>query len=182
MDDSLLIIELRRGSEKAFVALYDKYWERLYYVCYKRIGSQEETEDIIHELFLDLWNRRENLAIKTNFAAYLFTSLKYKIFHFIDSKNVKKKYFEPLDGENTASGDSPERDLDFNELYDFIEEQIENLPGKCRLIFRMSRNENLTAGEISERLNISPNTVQNQITKAKKILKSRLKEFFLFHI
>jgi RNA polymerase sigma-70 factor (family 1) len=182
MDDSRLIDELRNGSSEAFVELYDKYWEKLYYVCYKRIGSQEETEDIIHELFLDLWKRREDLEIKTSFAAYLFTSLKYKIFRLIDSKTVRNKYMERIDGDEPASADSLERELDFNELYDFIEERIENLPERCRLIFRMSRSENLTADEIAASLDISPNTVQNQITKAKKILKNELKKLFLMFL
>jgi RNA polymerase sigma-70 factor (ECF subfamily) len=179
-DDQLLIKELCKGNEKAFVELYEKYWEKLYYVCYQRILSKEETEDIIHELFLDLWNKKDSLEIRSTFAAYIFTALKYKIFRLIDSKSIRRKYIGRMGDEEPASENTTEQLLDFNELYDLIEQRIENLPEKCKLIFRMSRDEYLSAEEISKKLNISSNTVQNQITKAKKVIKNQLKKLFFF--
>jgi RNA polymerase sigma-70 factor (family 1) len=180
MNEEELLKELNRGSEKAFVALYDLYWERLYYTCYQRIRLKEETEDILHELFMDLWNRRQKLEIKSSFAVYIFTALKYKIFRFIDSRNSRSKYVEWLDDEEPVSHHKFDKELEFDELYNLIECKIEELPEKCRLIFRMSRNEQLDAKEISEQLNLSESTVQNQITKAKKILKGELQKYFTF--
>ena len=86
-EEKELLDGLRNGNEKAFIALYNLYWEKLYYTCYQRINLKEETEDILHELFIDLWNRRDKLDIQTTFAVYIFTALKYKIFRFIDSRN-----------------------------------------------------------------------------------------------
>jgi RNA polymerase sigma-70 factor (family 1) len=179
-DDQLLIKKLQKGDEKAFVELYEKYWEKLYYVCYQRILSREETEDIIHELFLDLWNKKDTLEIRSSFAAYIFTALKYKIFRLIDSKSIRKKYMERIGDEEPVSENTTEQLLDFNELYDLIEQRVENLPEKCKLIFKMSRDEYLNAEEISKKLNISSSTVHNQITKAKKFIKNELKKLFLF--
>lgn len=177
-DDQLLLAELRNGSQDAFVKIYEKYWEKLYYVCFQRTLSREETEDIIHELFLDIWNKKESIEIRTTFAAYIYTALKYKIFRLIDSKIVRRKYMEHFGDEEPASSITTEQLLDFNELYDLIEQSVENLPDKCKMIFKMSRDENLSAEEISRELNISSNTVQNQITKAKKIIRKRLKKLF----
>jgi RNA polymerase sigma-70 factor (family 1) len=179
-DEHELLVELIKGSEKAFVALYDLYWEKLYYTCFQRIRLKEESEDILHELFLDLWNRKDKLEIKSSFAVYIFTALKYKIYRFIDSRNSRSKYVERLGEEEPASHHKLERELEFNELYNLIECKIEELPEKCRLIFRMSRNEQMDAKEISEQLNLSESTVQNQITKAKKILKEELQKYFMF--
>ena len=180
INEEELLKELNRGSEKAFAALYDLYWERLYYTCYQRLRLKEETEDIVHELFLELWNRRANLQIKTSFAIYIFTALKYKIYRFIDSRNSRSKYVERMGEDEPASSVKPERILEFDELYNLIECKIEELPEKCKLIFKLSRNEEMTAKEISGKLNLSESTVQNQITKAKKILKGKLKDYFTF--
>ena len=181
-EEQELLDELRKGSEKAFVAFYDLYWDKLYYTCYQRINLKEETEDIIHELFLDLWNRRDKLEIKTTFAVYIFTALKYKIFRFIDSRNSRLKYVERMGEEEPASFEKVDKYLEFDELYKLIETKIEELPERCRLIFKMSRNDQLQAQEISEQLNLSESTVQNQITKAKKILKEELNKYFIFLI
>lgn len=178
--ESYLIKEIKKGSEKAFVELYNIYWKKLYYVCYKRINSQEETEDIIQELFFDLWKKRETLEIKKSVGVYIFTALKYKIFRLIDSKNVRKKYLIHLDDNEPATDETIERDLSFEELYDLIEEKIEKLPDKCKLVFKMSRKENMNAEEISKKLDISKSTVFNQLTKAKKILRLELKKLYSF--
>ena len=110
-DEKELLDELRKGNEKAFVSLYDMYWEKLYYSCYQRIRLKEESEDIIHELFLELWNRRSVLEIRTTFSVYIFTALKYKIYRFIDSRNSRGKYVERMGEEEPASLEKAENIL-----------------------------------------------------------------------
>ena len=177
-NDQFLLTELKKGNTRAFAAIYDAYWERLYYTCYRRIELQEETEDILQELFTDIWNNREKLQICTSIAVYLFTALKYKIFRFIESKAVRQKHMQRLGSEEPAAEETIERDLSFEELYSLLEERIEHLPVRCRLVFRMSREQELPVEEIAKQLNITPSTVHNQITKAKKILKNELKSGF----
>ena len=87
---------------------------------------------------------------------------------------------ERMDEVEPASTEKVETNLEFDELYALIETKIDELPEKCRLIFKMSRNDQLQAKEISEQLNLSESTVQNQITKAKKILKEELNKYFIF--
>jgi RNA polymerase sigma-70 factor (family 1) len=178
-NDQFLLTELKKGNTRAFAALYDAYWERLYYTCFKRINLQEETEDILQELFADIWNNREKLEIRTSFAVYLFTALKYKIFRFIDAKAVREKHMQRLGSEDPAAEEIIVRDLSFEELYSLLEERIEHLPVRCRLVFRMSREQELSVEEIAKQLNIAPSTVHNQITKAKKILKNEIKRGFV---
>ena len=178
-NDQFLLTELKKGNTRAFAALYNAYWERLYYTCYRRIELQEETEDILQELFTDIWNNREKLQIRTSLSVYIFTALKYKIFRFIDAKAVRHKHMQRLGSEEPAAEETIERDLSFDELYSLLEERIEHLPVRCRLVFRMSRDQELTVEEIAKQLNITPSTVHNQITKAKKILKNELKRGFV---
>ena len=177
--DKHLIDEIKKGNEKAFVDLYEQYWQKLYFVCYSKINSKEETEDIIQELFVELWNRRDKIEIRTSVAAYLFTALKYKIYRLIDSRNKNRQNIINVQEEELfGSENSTDKRLLFDELYSLIEQNIEKLPKKCKLVFKLSRKENLTASQISSKLNISQNTVENQITKAKKIIRLELQKVF----
>lgn len=175
--DKLLISSLKSGNEKAFVLLYEKYWEKLYFVAYQHTQSVQESEDLIHEVFMDLWKNRKKIQIKKEVSTYIFTALKYKIFRMYDAKAVRRKYAEKIQKMGIVPLNTTERTLSFNELYHLIEQEINKLPERCRIVFQMRRMENLSIEEIAEKLEISPNTVHNQITKASKVLKINLKEY-----
>lgn len=178
-DDKYLIEEIQKGNENAYLKLYKRYWQRLYYTCYSRVRSKEETEDILQELFVEIWKRREKLLIRSSVEAYLFTALKYKIFKFIDTRNKKNNLIVRVENEELfGSKEETEDKLLFDELYSLIERNIEKLPKKCKMIFKLSRRDYLTASEISSKLNISQNTVENQITKAKKTIRLELQKVF----
>ena len=179
-NDIALFYKMRKGDNQSFRKIYDKYWEQLYRIAISKIKSKEDAEDLIHDLFLDLWNNREKIEIKTNFAAYLFTALKYKIFRYIDHKTVIKKHVELS---------TPDREFIFNqnieeeiwsrELYGKYEEKMNSLPEKCRAVYKMSRIHMYKVQEIAEEMNISPNTAQNHINKALRILKLELNKILL---
>lgn len=175
--DKILIPSLKKGDEKAFTLLYEKYWEKLYFVAYQHTQSTQDSEDLIHEVFIDLWKNRKKLEIRNAISSYIFTALKYKVFRLYDSKAVRKKYANRIINEGVKHLNVTERDLSFNELFLLIEQEIEKLPEKCKVIFKMRRLEHLSIEEVAEKLNISPNTVNNQITKASKVLKINLKEY-----
>lgn len=179
-DDRYLIEEINKGNDNAFIELYERYWDKLYFACYSRINSRTETEDILQELFVELWNNRKKIVIKTSVAAYLYTAVKYKIFRFIDSKNVRKRYLIRIENEDFYKSEhTTDKKLLFDELYYLIEQKIEKLPPKCKLIFKLSRFENFSSAEISSKLNLSERTVHNQITKANKILRLVLEKVIL---
>ena len=119
----------------------------------------------------------EKFNIKKQFSSYIFTALKYKIFRMYDAKSVRKKYTERIQKEGLVPLNTTERTLSFKELYKLIEQEIEKLPERCRIVFQMHRMENTSIEEIAEKLEISPNTVKNQISKASKVLKINLKEY-----
>jgi RNA polymerase sigma-70 factor (ECF subfamily) len=184
-EDKSLFDAMKEGSESAFTALYDKYWERAYYVAYKHTQSEQESEDLVHDVFMDLWKNRNSITIKKEVSTYVFTALKYKIFRMYDAKAVRTQYADMIKNKQPEISNTTEKTLSFNELYSLIEYEVERLPEKCRIVFKMRRFENFTIEEIAQKLDISPNTVNNQITKASKSLKLSLKGylnsmFFLF--
>ncbi len=177
--DEELVLSLKNDDKKAFATLYNRYWEKLYYAAYKRIRSQEETEDLIHDLFLEIWNNRHKIEIQKSFAAYIFTAIKFKIFRLMDAKSVRAKHAENTIAEKEIFTNNVEDNLLFNELYNLIEEKIEKLPKKCKIVFKLSRKKQFTVKEISKELNISVNTAQNHISKALKFLRLELNDFLI---
>jgi RNA polymerase sigma-70 factor (family 1) len=175
MEDEILLKALQKGEEQAFQALYQKYWQKLYYIAYQRIQSQKETEDILQDLFLDIWNKRKSLNIQKSFAGYIMTALKYKVLRWIDMKMMQDKY--QANQTNTLIDNQLEQTLSFDELYALIEEGMDKLPEKCRIVFKMSREEQFSVKEIAEKIGISPHTAQNHINKALQLMRLHLKDY-----
>ena len=177
---------IKENNELAFAVIYDRYWEVLYSIAYRKTGSQQETEDLLHEVFMDIWKNRKRLTVKKSFAAYIATALKYKIFRLIDARAVRRKHAGSVGLKSQLAETTTENQLSFDELYDLIEQSIEKLPYKCRSVFRLSREKNQTVKEIAAHLNISPNTAQNHINNALKNLRVDLQDYltvvFVFYL
>lgn len=176
-DENVLISQLRQGDEVAFERLYNRYWEKLLTLAYHRTGSMETAKELLQEVFANLWRRREQLHIQTTFAAYIFSAMKYTILDFIRSQAVKEKYIEAIKKTAIESDNSTIHLMAYDELSTIIEKEICKLPEKCQQVFRLSRMEHYSNKEIAEKLHISPKTVENQITKALRVLRANLQEF-----
>ena len=176
-NDKVLFAALKKSNKKAFTLLYEKYWEKLYYIAYQHTQSIQESEDLIHEVFIDLWKKRKKIKIKKSVSSYILTALKYKIFRLYDSKTVRKKYADRMIQKGSNNSNVTEIELSFNELYHLIEHEIEKLPERCKIIFKMRRMEEYSIEEVAKKLEISTNTVNNQMTKASKILKVKIGEY-----
>ncbi|MEK6478979.1 RNA polymerase sigma-70 factor [Catalinimonas sp. 4WD22] len=176
-DENLLIQLLRQGDEDAFEMLYNRYWEKMLTHAYHRTGSLETAKELTQEVFANLWRRRTQLNIKSSFAAYIFTALKYTLLDHIRAQAVKDKYVEAIKKTASETDNSTLDFIAFEELSKTLEEAINQLPERCRLVFRLSRMEHYSNQEIAKKLQISTKTVENQITKAIKILRANIQEF-----
>jgi len=169
--------QLRLGNSRAFENIYNEFWDSLYAIAYNRLKSKEAVEDILQNLFTDLWSRRGNLNIRTSVGAYLHAALKYKILNHINSQTLRKTYNQEHPQYAQRSDDSTQKVLEFEELYESLQLGLEKLPKKCSLIFKMSREEQKSSREIAEKLNISHRTVHTHIYNAIKFLKSELADY-----
>nr|WKN37255.1 RNA polymerase sigma-70 factor [Tunicatimonas sp. TK19036] len=176
-DDAFLVHLLQQSDEQAFELLYNRYWEKLLTIAYHRTGCMETAKELVQDVFANLWKRRDSLRIKTTFAAYIFTAMRYTILDHIRSQAVQKKYIEAIKQTALETDNSTLNFIAYQELTGVLEQEISKLPEKCRIIFRMSRIEHYSTREIAERLDISPKTVENQLTKALKIIRTNLEEF-----
>lgn len=172
--DQKILELLNSGDEKSISYLHGKYAEELFVSAYNMVKSKEVCEDILQEVFINIWNKRGDLKIKTSLKSYLYASVIYGVYGYF-RKNSDKMNVELLEGFNThIQKSNPETKLIQKEIISQINAIIESLPEKCRLVFEMSRNEQLSHKEIAEKLNISTKTIETHITKALKTIRSSL--------
>lgn len=159
------------NTPKEFEEIFNEYWEVLYRAAYLRVKDQTITEDIIQEIFIDFWQRRKVIVIKTSLKAYLLTAVKYKVIKYFAHSDLHLQ--NTRDHEQIATYDYD--NLEFKDLYDALEIAIIKLSPRCQLIFRMSRIEGFSTDEIASQLKISSQTVHNQLSKSLGIVRKELK-------
>ena len=175
-DEELLTL-LQQGSRESFEILYKKYWKQLFNSAYKRLQSREIVEELVQDIFVDLWSKREVLEIHSSLQAYLFTALRYKLFSYFRSQFIKKKHVEYVLHHSEGYENFVEDQLYYEELAHALENSVETLPEKYKTVYLLSRNQNLTYKEIAAHLNMPLDTVEKQMGKALKLLRIKLKDY-----
>lgn len=172
--DNELIERLRKGDENALDLLFKKYWRSLFVSAFNLLDDRSICEDIVQDIFIQLWTKRTEIEITVSLKAYLFASMRYAVYRQIKLGKARGDIFEHTD--LVANDLSPYEILVHKDFLTKVDAVIYSLPDKCREVYRLSREEQLSHKEISERLNISPKTVETHITKALKHLRVSLKE------
>lgn len=183
MDDSAerqeeeLIIQLQKSSKEAFESIYSFHWKSLYAYALRVSLSSDDAEELVQDVFVDLWIKRTQIIVKQSLKNYLLTSLKYK---FIDKIRKEKRYDEFADyilrTGTLVNRVNPENEYIIKEGKQFLMSKIHCLPEKCKEIFMLRKVENYTISEIASTLMISKQTVKNQLTKAQKIMRPHYEE------
>lgn len=167
-----LLEQLAQSDERALDVIYRHYWEWLFLCSFNILKDKQVCEDIIQDVFANLWTNREKLNISISLRAYLFASCRYALFKVIRKAKVHEDVFTGLADRlqaNTTYGA-----LEHKELMTKVNAIIEGLPPKCRDVYKLSRHEQLSHKEIAERLNISVKTAENHINRALRELKNSL--------
>lgn len=171
LSDEELLKAIQNDDRSAFESLYHKYWQKLYLSAYHILKDIHAAEDIIQEIFAQLWLKRNQVFID-NLAAYLYTAVRFQVFKAI--RNGKARVDLSSQADEFFDKNSIEDTLHEKELDKRLEESIATLPEKCKEIFILSRKEHLSVKEIATRLQISPKTVENQITIALRKLRTQM--------
>jgi RNA polymerase sigma-70 factor (ECF subfamily) len=165
---------VRADDQQAFTWLFDKYWVGVYNTCYRHLKDKEICQEIVHDIFLSLWNRRHVLVIES-FPAFLLTSTRYQIYTRRKMKQLVFTGTEELTVRGLTDNEADAR-IRQSELNDHLQQVLLQLPPRCQEIFRMSRFECLSNDEIAAKLDISKRTVENQLTLALRHLRVHLKD------
>ncbi|TYR34125.1 RNA polymerase sigma-70 factor [Sphingobacterium phlebotomi] len=180
LEDKVLLSFVQKGRTEAFRELYERYWENLYAHASAMASCEDTAKDIVQELFLELWDKKENLDIQISLKAYLYRIVRNKVLNTYAQHKIHEKYMISLAQYGEVGENRTDYLLRENLVQERIDEEISALPLKMRQIFEMSRNGNKTHKEIAEELNISDKTVKKQVNNALKILKSRLAYVFYY--
>ena len=172
LSDLDLLSAIQANDQHAFRQLYDRYWKQLYIRAAKNIG-EDEAKDLVQEVMVSLWNRRHQLSMmqENDLAKYLFTALKYRTISFYTYSKAQLKKIDQLQINLAAS---PDTLLENKELETILDAAIVSMPQKMQQIFRMSRDEDMPIATIASELNLSEQTVKNQISQALRRVRATL--------
>ena len=174
-----LIIRLKQGSKEAFTTLYKHYWKQVYDFSCLYLTSVSAAEEVVQEVFIKVWESREFLREDDNFKGLLFIITRNMIFNQHRKKLNEDFYRVTVLAAMEQSYDIDD-EIETNNLREYIDLLIEELPPRRREIFNLSRKENKSYKEIALLLNISENTVENQIHEALKFLKKNITLLLFF--
>lgn len=177
--DADLIMSLREGNGDAFAEIYNRYWKQLLAIAYHHCRDKVMAEEIVQEVFIGLWNRRNELYID-NVNAYLATAVRLSVFKQYVRQKRRDEIKEQAAGPSISTWDEEKIYTRF--LQQHINGIVEVLPEKCRLVFKLSRDEGLSIPEVAQRMGIAEKTAEAHLTKALKVLKLKLNRPYLWVI
>lgn len=157
--------------------LFKSYYQPLCNYAYSFVQDRDEAEEIVQTTFLSVWEKRQSMEIHTAFKAYIYAMVRNACLNLIKHEKIKQLHVQGELAVAERSVESVTRTVIAGELESKIQLAMEKLPEQCRLVFKLSRFEELKYSEIADQLNISVKTVENQMGKALKIMREQLREY-----
>ena len=172
--DQELVTLLKNGNQAAFTEIYDRYWRIMYGHVYKMLLDEEESKDVIQELFSALWINSDRIPDQLNLSGYLYVTAKNKVLNLIRKNKFQTAYLNSLAKFINEASTVTMDELNERDLAAAIEREIQSLPPRMKQVFELSRKENLSYKEIAERLGTSEETVKKQVHNSIKAIKHHL--------
>jgi len=174
LSDNELIQLLKEDDNTAFTEIYNRYGNSLAGFAGSLLYNLDDAHDILHDIFVKLWEDRHSLEISGNLKSYLFTSTRYRIIDKIRRKVTRQDYVSKVRGIKLPQSFGADHILEAKELHTAVEKALQDLPPRIKEIYQLSREQYKTTSEIAQMLNISEQTVKNQLTSALKHLRQSL--------
>ncbi|KIO76780.1 RNA polymerase [Pedobacter lusitanus] len=173
LSDNELAILITSGDEAAFNEIYKRYWERLYVAARHRIEDSCEAEEIVQDIFCNLWRKRSNFELTKGFQNYFSVAVKFEVINRMAKKSRENRVKKEVLVWSSAVDESTSDQLDFNELQNQLAMTIRVLPEKCLLVFKLKHEKGYSQKQIAEELNIAEKTVEAHLSKARKTIRIR---------
>lgn len=172
-DCNQFILPIKNGNGKAFKEMYDLMHPLLVRHLYKLTHKSELSEELVNDIFMSLWKNRETVEITTSLKAYLYRAATNKAYDYYRKKERQPDMYSIEASEQIiSSGTTAEDKINYSEMEHRVLNCVDKLPERCRLIFSLSRFSQYSRKKIAEELDISIKTIENQMTKALKLMKN----------
>jgi len=174
--DQQLVKSLRKGDVFAYNELFHKYSQKVFNFSIKHLENEEDVKDLVQEIFMKIWDKRNEINEKKSFNGFLFTITLNSIRDYFRKKVKNRKLIDKWLEETEPYSDSTVLSIDYRSLEKVVGTLVEKLPHKRQMVFRLSRNEGLSNDEIAEQMNIQKKTVENHLNLALNYLREKLQE------
>lgn len=171
-----ILQDIQDGNLQEFEKLFKEYYPLLCHYARRFVKDSNQAEEVVQELFCQLWENRKELKIHTSLKAYLYKATYFNSLQVLRKRGIKNQYVDYI--KNNKSEQSQSNSLvEENEIYNIVQKTLTNLPSRCGQIFKMSRFEGLKYQEIADQLSISIKTVEANMGKALKAFRKNLKDY-----
>ncbi len=177
--DQQLLHSLKHNEEKAFTEIYNRYWEQLYRSAYRKLNDKSPAKEIVHDVLIDIWKRRETLDVE-HLPAYLEKAIRFRVINYLNRN--KASHFLDVFQMVLYSPFEADSQVNMQEFLKLLDAWIATLPEKRRQIFIKHYFEHLSAREIALELNLSTKTVQNNLSITTQQLKAWLSQLMVLMI
>lgn len=162
------------SDESSFEQLFEKYWERLYNICFHYLLDSDIAAELVQDIFRSIWERRDTLLVKTSMENYLVRAARLKAFEHLRNVSIQKRNFEEVGYLSVGSDNYTENQVYYDALSEKVSNVVSELPPQCQKVYRLSREQGMNNRQIALSLDISEKTVENQITRALRVLRTEL--------
>ena len=174
-NDAILIRRLKKEDKQAFEIIFNQYRQKLYYFTLGYLHSQAEAEEIIQNVFISLWENRDILSEVYPIRSFLYKVTVNHIYNYFRHELIRQKYADHI-AIQQGTDNSSEENILLNDLQHVIDSLVDELPLQQQVIYKLSRHDGLTHAEIASHLGLSIRSVENQIYRALKFIRGKLKQ------
>jgi RNA polymerase sigma-70 factor, ECF subfamily len=175
-DDNLLVTRIRQDDKDAFKSLYNRYSKKIYFFSIKYLSDTVEAEELVQTVFINVWVNRKSLDASNSVRSYIYKAAINYIYNYLKKKTINARFIESQMHKDEIHSNLTYEQVLFHDLERSINAIFETLPSQQQKIFRLNRDEGLTHLEIATRLDLSVRTVENQMYRALKTIRTILKE------
>lgn len=175
IDDANLAHRIKYGEKDAYQELFERYAPRIFHFSLSYLKNKADSEELVQDVFMKVWEKREILDSGQNVKAYLFKIAVNTIYDFIRRKNIESAFNEFAATNSKKSSESTWDTVVYKEMQVRINHIVSEMPEQRRRVFHLSKTKGLTNDQIAQKLEISKRTVENQLYRAISFLKENLK-------
>ncbi|WEK33831.1 MAG: sigma-70 family RNA polymerase sigma factor [Candidatus Pseudobacter hemicellulosilyticus] len=169
-DEQQLLRQMAAGDEAAFTELYNRYWEQLFVMAWRRVQSQEDAKEIVQNVFFQLWQKRNSRELVQNLPVYLAGMVRFMVYRHLDNLRRRDRLTQGYADSGRGSGTDP-ADIDNKQLLELLTQLTNTLPEKYRLIFLHHKLLDRPLDEVAQQLGISPRTAERYVGRLMGLLR-----------